>query len=159
MFSSTSIWAFVNQVIQYHDFFLEKCLRECLLLSPILLKVCYGSLMDMHANFCGSDLIEFSYPFVCIWKCWHIIVRVELKIYADIWFVLKRGSNNLNWCSIRTEVVICYLDSAARIQQWCGFGCWVLHDCKIYTKFSVKQLHPYPYPYPLPHPLPSRVLW
>lgn len=29
------------QVLQYHDFFLDKCLRECLLLSPVLLKVCY----------------------------------------------------------------------------------------------------------------------
>lgn len=30
----------MEQVIQYHDYFLEKCLRECLLLSPELLKVC-----------------------------------------------------------------------------------------------------------------------
>ncbi|CAA0821237.1 Gamma-tubulin complex component 2 [Striga hermonthica] len=29
----------IDEVIQYHDFFLEKCLRECLLLSPVLLKV------------------------------------------------------------------------------------------------------------------------
>ncbi|KAK6144930.1 hypothetical protein DH2020_021750 [Rehmannia glutinosa] len=28
----------IDEVIQYHDFFLEKCLRECLLLSPVLLK-------------------------------------------------------------------------------------------------------------------------
>ncbi|XP_028054406.1 gamma-tubulin complex component 2-like isoform X1 [Camellia sinensis] len=28
----------IDEVIQYHDFFLEKCLRECLLLSPELLK-------------------------------------------------------------------------------------------------------------------------
>lgn len=28
----------IDEVIQYHDFFLEKCLRECLLLSPGLLK-------------------------------------------------------------------------------------------------------------------------
>lgn len=28
----------IDEVIQYHDFFLEKCLRECLLLLPILLK-------------------------------------------------------------------------------------------------------------------------
>ncbi|KAL3650089.1 Gamma-tubulin complex component 2 [Castilleja foliolosa] len=28
----------IDEVIQYHDFFLEKCLRECLLLSPALLK-------------------------------------------------------------------------------------------------------------------------
>ncbi|KAI5678901.1 hypothetical protein M9H77_09851 [Catharanthus roseus] len=28
----------IDEVIQYHDFFLEKCLRECLLLSPRLLK-------------------------------------------------------------------------------------------------------------------------
>lgn len=27
------------QVIQYHDFFLQKCLKECLLLLPELLKV------------------------------------------------------------------------------------------------------------------------
>ncbi|KAL3838506.1 hypothetical protein ACJIZ3_023097 [Penstemon smallii] len=28
----------IDEVIQYHDFYLEKCLRECLLLSPVLLK-------------------------------------------------------------------------------------------------------------------------
>lgn len=28
----------IDEVIQYHEFFLEKCLRECLLLSPVLLK-------------------------------------------------------------------------------------------------------------------------
>ncbi|KAG8390704.1 hypothetical protein BUALT_Bualt01G0111200 [Buddleja alternifolia] len=28
----------IDEVIQYHNFFLEKCLRECLLLSPVLLK-------------------------------------------------------------------------------------------------------------------------
>ncbi|KAL1819847.1 hypothetical protein ACET3Z_014716 [Daucus carota] len=28
----------IDEVIQYHDFFLDKCLRECLLLSPVLLK-------------------------------------------------------------------------------------------------------------------------
>lgn len=28
----------IDQVIEYHDFFLKKCLRECLLLSPVLLK-------------------------------------------------------------------------------------------------------------------------
>ncbi|KAL6504022.1 Gamma-tubulin complex component 2 [Orobanche gracilis] len=28
----------IDEVIQYHDFFLETCLRECLLLSPVLLK-------------------------------------------------------------------------------------------------------------------------
>ncbi|CAK9146768.1 unnamed protein product [Ilex paraguariensis] len=28
----------IDEVIQHHDFFLEKCLRECLLLSPVLLK-------------------------------------------------------------------------------------------------------------------------
>ncbi|KAG5527744.1 hypothetical protein RHGRI_028624 [Rhododendron griersonianum] len=28
----------IDEVIQYHDFFLEKCLRECLLLLPELLK-------------------------------------------------------------------------------------------------------------------------
>ncbi|CAI9270924.1 unnamed protein product [Lactuca saligna] len=28
----------INEVIQYHDFFMEKCLKECSLLSPILLK-------------------------------------------------------------------------------------------------------------------------
>lgn len=28
----------IDEVIQYHDFFLEKCLSECLLLSPVLLK-------------------------------------------------------------------------------------------------------------------------
>lgn len=28
----------IDEVIQYHDFFLEKCLRECLLLSPVLLQ-------------------------------------------------------------------------------------------------------------------------
>ncbi|KAL8135041.1 hypothetical protein AgCh_009892 [Apium graveolens] len=27
----------IDEVIQYHDFFLDKCLRECLLLSPVLL--------------------------------------------------------------------------------------------------------------------------
>lgn len=30
---------FMQQVIQYHDLFLDKCLRECLLLLPELLKV------------------------------------------------------------------------------------------------------------------------
>lgn len=29
----------VEQVIQHHDYFLERCLRECLLLLPELLKV------------------------------------------------------------------------------------------------------------------------
>ncbi|CAI9090786.1 OLC1v1025635C1 [Oldenlandia corymbosa var. corymbosa] len=28
----------IDEVIQYHEFFLEKCLRECLLLSPVLMK-------------------------------------------------------------------------------------------------------------------------
>ncbi|KAL0340821.1 UNVERIFIED_CONTAM: Gamma-tubulin complex component 2 [Sesamum radiatum] len=28
----------IDEVIQYHDFFLDKCLRECLLLSPVLVK-------------------------------------------------------------------------------------------------------------------------
>ncbi|XP_071691139.1 gamma-tubulin complex component 2 [Rutidosis leptorrhynchoides] len=28
----------IDEVIQYHDFFMEKCLKECSLLSPILLK-------------------------------------------------------------------------------------------------------------------------
>ncbi|XP_076883493.1 gamma-tubulin complex component 2-like [Bidens hawaiensis] len=28
----------IDEVIQYHDFFIEKCLKECSLLSPILLK-------------------------------------------------------------------------------------------------------------------------
>uniref|UniRef100_A0A3Q7F5M3 Gamma-tubulin complex component n=1 Tax=Solanum lycopersicum TaxID=4081 RepID=A0A3Q7F5M3_SOLLC len=28
----------IDEVIQYHDFFLDKCLRECVLLSPALLK-------------------------------------------------------------------------------------------------------------------------
>ncbi|PWA58942.1 spc97 / Spc98 family of spindle pole body (SBP) component [Artemisia annua] len=28
----------IDEVIQYHDFFMEKCLKECLLLSPVLLK-------------------------------------------------------------------------------------------------------------------------
>ncbi|XP_073027591.1 gamma-tubulin complex component 2-like isoform X2 [Primulina eburnea] len=28
----------IDEVIEYHDFFLDKCLRECLLLSPILLQ-------------------------------------------------------------------------------------------------------------------------
>ncbi|KAH6757482.1 Spc97 / Spc98 family of spindle pole body component [Perilla frutescens var. hirtella] len=28
----------IDEVLQYHDFFLDKCLRECLLLSPVLLK-------------------------------------------------------------------------------------------------------------------------
>ncbi|PHT90942.1 Gamma-tubulin complex component 2 [Capsicum annuum] len=28
----------IDEVIQYHDFFLDKCLRECLLLSPALLR-------------------------------------------------------------------------------------------------------------------------
>ncbi|KAJ0766577.1 putative gamma-tubulin complex component protein [Helianthus annuus] len=28
----------IDEVIQYHDFFMAKCLKECLLLSPILLK-------------------------------------------------------------------------------------------------------------------------
>ncbi|XP_019194204.1 PREDICTED: gamma-tubulin complex component 2 [Ipomoea nil] len=28
----------IDEVIQYHDFFLDKCLRECLLLSPAILK-------------------------------------------------------------------------------------------------------------------------
>ncbi|MFS8007389.1 putative gamma-tubulin complex component protein [Helianthus anomalus] len=29
----------IDEVIQYHDFFMEKCLKECSLLSPILLKL------------------------------------------------------------------------------------------------------------------------
>ncbi|XP_047976026.1 gamma-tubulin complex component 2 isoform X1 [Salvia hispanica] len=28
----------IDEVLQHHDFFLDKCLRECLLLSPVLLK-------------------------------------------------------------------------------------------------------------------------
>ncbi|KAL2941477.1 Gamma-tubulin complex component 2 [Bienertia sinuspersici] len=28
----------IDEVIQYHDIFLEKCLRECMLLLPVLLK-------------------------------------------------------------------------------------------------------------------------
>ncbi|GJV62792.1 gamma-tubulin complex component 2 [Tanacetum coccineum] len=28
----------IDEVIQYHDFFMEKCLKECSLLSPVLLK-------------------------------------------------------------------------------------------------------------------------
>lgn len=39
LISSSDIDHFL-QVIEYHEFFLEKCLRECLLLSPVLLKVC-----------------------------------------------------------------------------------------------------------------------
>lgn len=35
---------FLKQVIQHHDFFLDKCLRECLLLLPELLKVSSGCL-------------------------------------------------------------------------------------------------------------------
>jgi len=31
----------LKQVIQHHDFFLDKCLRECLLLLPELLKVSF----------------------------------------------------------------------------------------------------------------------
>jgi hypothetical protein len=35
---------FLKQVIQHHDFFLDKCLRECLLLLPELLKVSFSLL-------------------------------------------------------------------------------------------------------------------
>lgn len=45
--------SFLGQVIQYHDFFLDKCLRECLLLSPALLKVSY--------DFQSWLLVAFSY--------------------------------------------------------------------------------------------------
>jgi hypothetical protein len=34
----------LKQVIQHHDFFLDKCLRECLLLLPELLKVSFSLL-------------------------------------------------------------------------------------------------------------------
>ncbi|KAK1572251.1 hypothetical protein Q3G72_029669 [Acer saccharum] len=33
----------IDEVIQYHDFFLDKCLKECLLLLPELLKVCFDT--------------------------------------------------------------------------------------------------------------------
>lgn len=39
------------QVLQYHDFFLDKCLRECLLLSPVLLKVCYIITLLVYHDF------------------------------------------------------------------------------------------------------------
>lgn len=43
----------MKQVIQYHDFFLEKCLRECLLLLPELLKVGFVFLLH-HQIICYS---------------------------------------------------------------------------------------------------------
>lgn len=36
--------AVILQVIQHHDFFLDKCLRGCLLLLPDVLKVCRCSI-------------------------------------------------------------------------------------------------------------------
>lgn len=48
---------FVEQVIQYHDSFLDKCLKECLLLLPELLKVCFwnpnGSYLDNYIYWIG----------------------------------------------------------------------------------------------------------
>ena len=45
---------YLKQVIQHHDFFLDKCLRECLLLLPELLKV----------SFCLLFVLPFSYYFL-----------------------------------------------------------------------------------------------
>ena len=45
---------FLEQVIQHYDFFLDKCLRECLLLLPKLLKVCFDTrllILEYHSSF------------------------------------------------------------------------------------------------------------
>lgn len=39
------------QVIQHHEFFLNKCLRECLLLLPELLKVCSACLFHTFPDY------------------------------------------------------------------------------------------------------------
>ena len=60
---------FRSQVVQHHDFFLDKCLRECLLLLPEVLKV---SLV-----FTGDPLVLVQLPF-------GLILRMVIKYYISI---------------------------------------------------------------------------
>ena len=60
---------FLKQVVQHHDFFLDKCLRECLLLLPEVLKV---SLV-----FIGDPLVLVQLPF-------GLILRMVIQYYISI---------------------------------------------------------------------------
>ena len=50
------LWCWL-QVIQIHDFFLQKCLKECLLLLPELLMVCPCSLFKIKGNYSSKIIV------------------------------------------------------------------------------------------------------
>ena len=50
---------FILQVIQHHDFFLDKCLRGCLLLLPDVLKVCCCSSQFIFSQDQSNDVLLY----------------------------------------------------------------------------------------------------
>lgn len=107
----------IDEVIQYHDFFMEKCLKECSLLSPVLLK-----------KFEKLKLVCLQYASATQWLMNSIEVPDTNESYDDSSFLenskilkLRKPSKKPNSPTQESSVIECVLkferDFTAELQS------------------------------------------